>query len=191
MNNNFDFCIAGGGMVGLSIANQILERKISSSIVIIDKEPELGLHSSGLNSGVLHSGLYYEPKSLKAKVCVSGAKRLKRWVIERNLPLNECGKVIVPQDLHLDNQLDLLFERGIKNGVRKINIDTDCRIAITGAIRKTLSKKPKEFDPRKYLGPAMDAMKKVCLDRLQRFGAEGMASKIEVKNLDQMATLYL
>ena len=83
------------------------------------------------------------------------------------------------------------IERGIKNGVRKINIDTDCRIAITGAIRKTFSKKPKEFDPRKYLGPAMDAMKKVCLDRLQRFGAEGKASKIKVKNLDQMATLYL
>ena len=83
------------------------------------------------------------------------------------------------------------IERGIKNGVRKINIDTDCRIAITGAIRKTLSKKPKEFDPRKYLGPAMDAMKKVCFDRLQRFGTEGMASKIKVKNLDQMTAFYI
>tara|TARA_B100001027_G_C16245781_1_gene321806 strand:- start:102 stop:1139 length:1038 start_codon:yes stop_codon:yes gene_type:complete len=83
------------------------------------------------------------------------------------------------------------IERGIKNGVRKINIDTDCRIAMTGSIRKTLSTKPKEFDPRKYLGPAMDAMKRVCLDRLQRFGAEGMASKIKVKNLDQMAEFYL
>ena len=82
------------------------------------------------------------------------------------------------------------IERGIKNGVRKINIDTDCRIAITGAIRKTLLKNPKEFDPRKYLGPAMIAMKKVCLERLQRFGAEGMASKIKVKNLDQMAISY-
>jgi fructose-bisphosphate aldolase class II len=83
------------------------------------------------------------------------------------------------------------IERGIKNGVRKINIDTDCRIAITGAIRQTLSKRPKEFDPRKYLGPAMVAMNKVCLDRLQRFGAEGMASKIKVKNLDQMTSFYL
>ena len=83
------------------------------------------------------------------------------------------------------------IERGIKNGVRKINIDTDCRIAITGAIRKTLFEKPKEFDPRKYLGPAMDAMKKVCRDRLYRFGAEGMASKIIVKNLDQMAAFYI
>ena len=83
------------------------------------------------------------------------------------------------------------IERGIKNGVRKINIDTDCRIAITGSIRKTLKEKTEEFDPRKYLGPAMHAMKKVCLDRLQRFGAEGMASKIKVKNLDEIAKNYL
>ena len=116
MSSNFDFCIAGGGMVGLSIANQLIERNISSRIIIIDKEEELGKHSSGLNSGVLHAGLYYEPKSLKAKVCVEGSKRLKRWIKERNLPINECGKVIVPQDPHLDNQLDLLYQRGLDNG---------------------------------------------------------------------------
>ena len=73
---NSDFCIVGGGMVGLSIANQILEKGIAKSIVIIDKEPTLGLHSSGLNSGVLHAGIYYEPNSLKAKVCVPGAQKL-------------------------------------------------------------------------------------------------------------------
>ena len=72
-----DFVIVGGGMVGLSIANQLIERILSEKIVVIDKEKELGLHSSGLNSGILHAGLYYEPKSLKANVCVSGAKRLK------------------------------------------------------------------------------------------------------------------
>ena len=116
MPNNFDFCIVGGGMVGLSIANQLIERKFSSRILIIDKEEELGLHSSGQNSGVLHAGLYYKPNSLKAKVCVDGAKRLKIWVKERNLPINECGKVIVPQDPFLDNQLDLLYQRGKQNG---------------------------------------------------------------------------
>ena len=116
MNNNFDFCIVGGGMVGLSIANQLIEREISSSILIIDKEKELGLHSSGLNSGVLHAGLYYDPNSLKAKVCVSGAKRLKSWIKDRNLPINECGKVILPQDSFLDKQLDLLYQRGKANG---------------------------------------------------------------------------
>ncbi len=113
---NTDFCIIGGGMVGLSLANQLLEKEIAQSIVIIDKERELGLHSSGLNSGVLHAGIYYEPNTLKAKVCVDGSRRLKQWVKERSLPLNECGKVIVPQDQNLDPQIDLLYERGQANG---------------------------------------------------------------------------
>jgi len=68
---------------------------------------------------------------------------------------------------------------GIKNGVRKINIDTDCRMAITGTIRKVLTEKPEEFDPRKYLKPSMDAMEKVCIDRYEAFGTAGQASKIK------------
>ena len=72
----------------------------------------MGFHTSGRNSGVLHSGIYYQPDSLKAKLCVEGAKRLKEWVKERSLPINECGKVIVPQDEHLDSQIDLLYKRG-------------------------------------------------------------------------------
>ena len=65
-----DVVIVGGGMVGLSIANQLLERAIASSVIVLDKEPELGRHSSGRNSGVLHAGLYYKPDSVKARVCV-------------------------------------------------------------------------------------------------------------------------
>ena len=113
---NCDVAILGGGMVGLCLAYQLLERKEASKIVIIEKEKALGLHSSGRNSGVLHAGLYYKPDSLKAKVCVSGAKRLREWIEERRLPINICGKVIVPQDLELDNQLDELYKRGINNG---------------------------------------------------------------------------
>ena len=95
---NSDILILGGGMVGLSLANQILERGVSNSIIILDKEVRLGLHSSGRNSGVLHAGLYYKPGSLKARVCIDGSKRLRNWVEERRLPINPCGKVIVPQD---------------------------------------------------------------------------------------------
>ena len=111
--DNCDVLILGGGMVGLSIANQLLERDITSNITILDKEPELGLHSSGRNSGVLHAGLYYKPGSLKARVCVEGARRLRSWVEERGLPLNPCGKVIVPPRGELDSQLDVLAEREI------------------------------------------------------------------------------
>ena len=72
-----DVLIVGAGMVGLSLAHQLLERRVASNIIVIDKELELGIHSSGRNSGVLHAGLYYRPGSIKAKVCVGGARRLK------------------------------------------------------------------------------------------------------------------
>ena len=112
-------------MVGLSIAHQLLERDISRNITIVDKECELGLHSSGRNSGVLHAGLYYKPRSLKAQVCVEGARRLRTWVEERGLPLNPCGKVIVPPRPELDAQLDVLAERGKANGAKVDFLDTD------------------------------------------------------------------
>ena len=112
-------------MVGLSIAHQLLERGITSKITILDKEPELGLHSSGRNSGVLHAGLYYKPGSLKAQVCVEGAQRIRSWVEERGLPLNPCGKVIVPPRAELDAQLDVLAERGRANGAKVEFLDSD------------------------------------------------------------------
>ena len=109
--------IIGAGMVGLSLANQLVDRQISNDIVLIEKEVELGLHSSGRNSGVLHSGLYYKPNSLKARVCINGAKRLKKWIKERKLPLLNCGKLIVPTKPKLDNMIDILYQRGLDNGV--------------------------------------------------------------------------
>ncbi|MEI6030893.1 MAG: FAD-dependent oxidoreductase [Synechococcaceae cyanobacterium ELA739] len=117
-NQTCEVLIVGGGMVGLSLAHQLLERGIASAITVLEKEPELGLHSSGRNSGVLHAGLYYKPGSVKAKVCVGGARRLKAWVQERGLPLNACGKLIVPPRPELDPQLDVLAERGRANGAQ-------------------------------------------------------------------------
>lgn len=80
--------------------------------------------------------------------------------------------------------------RGIKNGVRKVNIDTDNRMAMTGAIRKALIEKPGEFDPRYYLKPAKEAMRKLCQERYLQFGCEGQASKIKPLSTAQMAKLY-
>ena len=113
-----DVLILGGGMVGLCLAHQLLERGITNRITVLDKEPDLGRHSSGRNSGVLHAGLYYKPGSIKAQVCVAGARRLRAWVEERQLPLNPCGKVIVPPRGELDPQLDVLAERGRANGAQ-------------------------------------------------------------------------
>ncbi|MFP1632951.1 class II fructose-bisphosphate aldolase [Zhengella sp. ZM62] len=82
------------------------------------------------------------------------------------------------------------IERGIRSGVRKVNIDTDNRMAITGQFRKVAMTKPKEFDPRKFLIPAMEEMEKLCLDRFERFGTAGHASKIRVIDMDDMARRY-
>ena len=83
------------------------------------------------------------------------------------------------------------IQRGIKHGVRKINIDTDNRMALTGAIRKVFAEDPSEFDPRKYLKPAMEAMTKLCTLRFNEFGTAGNASKIKkVLPVAEMAKRY-
>ncbi|EKV27016.1 Fructose-bisphosphate aldolase class II [Caenispirillum salinarum AK4] len=79
---------------------------------------------------------------------------------------------------------------GIKHGVRKVNIDTDCRLAMTAEFRRVLTEKPEEFDPRKVLKPAMDAMEKLCADRIEAFGSAGHASRITPIPLPAMAARY-
>ncbi len=82
------------------------------------------------------------------------------------------------------------IQRGIKSGVRKINVDTDCRLAITGAIRKVFTDTPEKFDPRDYLKPAREAMKKVCVDRMVAFGQAGNAPKIKPVSTSKFASFY-
>jgi fructose-bisphosphate aldolase class II len=82
------------------------------------------------------------------------------------------------------------IQRGIKHGVRKINVDTDCRMAITGAVRRVLGETPEKFDPRDFLKPARDAMKKVCAERMVQFGQAGNARKVPVVTLEEMARRY-
>jgi fructose-bisphosphate aldolase class II len=82
------------------------------------------------------------------------------------------------------------IQRGIRHGVRKINVDTDNRLAMTGAIRKIFACEPAKFDPREYLGPARDAMKQVCIDRMVAFGQAGQAGKIRVRSCSEMIEFY-
>ena len=82
------------------------------------------------------------------------------------------------------------IQAAIKQGVRKVNVDTDLRLAITGSIRKFFAEKPEKFDPREYLGPARDAMKAVCKERMLQFGQAGHAGQIACKPLSEMAKLY-
>ena len=113
---SYDAVIIGGGITGLCVANQLLERKISTRILIVERENRLGAHTSGRNSGVMHAGLYYKPGTIKAKICTSGKKKLEQWIVERGLPINRCGKIVVPTKKELDSQLDVLQERGQQNG---------------------------------------------------------------------------
>ena len=118
-----DIVVLGSGMVGMALAHQINEQNPDLTITIIDKESETGRHSSGRNSGVLHAGVYYPPGTLKAKVCVDGARRLRAWCENEDLPVLACGKVIAPQAPELDGQLEILLQRGLANGAEVKLID--------------------------------------------------------------------
>jgi fructose-bisphosphate aldolase class II len=82
------------------------------------------------------------------------------------------------------------IQRGIKHGVRKVNVDTDNRLAITGAIRKVFAESPEKFDPRDYLKPARDAMKQVCIARMTAFGQAGQASQIKPVSTEKFKSFY-
>jgi L-2-hydroxyglutarate oxidase len=119
---DYDYIVIGGGIVGLATAWAILERKPGVRIAVIEKEDGWARHQTGRNSGVIHSGIYYKPGSLKAKLCREGNRRLVGFCKEHGIKFEICGKVIVathPSELPL---LENLFERGIANGlsVRKL-----------------------------------------------------------------------
>ncbi|CAN5305552.1 FAD-dependent oxidoreductase [soil metagenome] len=118
-----DFVIIGAGIVGLTIARELKQRSPAARIIVLEKEPQLGLHASGRNSGVLHSGIYYPENSLKAKVCAAGAKAMAEYCDNFGLPINRTGKVIIPTKETDESQLQLLYQRGINNGAKVELID--------------------------------------------------------------------
>ena len=109
--------VVGAGIVGLAVARQLLRDNPSASVVVIERESAVGSHQSGHNSGVIHSGLYYAPGTLKAQLCVSGGKLMKSYCKEHSIPVATCGKVVVAVDDSELSRLQTLFERGLSNGV--------------------------------------------------------------------------
>jgi (S)-2-hydroxyglutarate dehydrogenase len=113
-----DLTIVGGGIIGLAVAREMARRFPRSSVCVLEREPELGLHQTGHNSGVIHAGIYYEPGSAKARLCVLGARELYRYCEAREIPHERCGKLIVaisPSELPRLNELE---RRGRLNGVQ-------------------------------------------------------------------------
>ncbi|MDQ6964019.1 MAG: L-2-hydroxyglutarate oxidase [Mariprofundales bacterium] len=116
MASSYDYAIIGAGIIGLTLAREILTREPRATIIILDKEPDIGRHGSGRNSGVLHSGIYYPEESLKAKVCSEGAQLMAQYCDEHQLPIARLGKVIVPTKPEDGPLLDLLMHRAQANG---------------------------------------------------------------------------
>ena len=115
MKTQYDYIIIGSGIIGLTVA-YTLQRRKNSAILILDKEEDVAYHASGRNSGVLHAGFYYTADSLKAKFTVAGNRAMKNYCRQNNIPLNECGKLVVAQDEQELEQLHELERRGRRNG---------------------------------------------------------------------------
>jgi (S)-2-hydroxyglutarate dehydrogenase len=112
----YDLIVLGAGIVGLSIARQKFLNEPDCKILIIEKESTVGMHASGRNSGVLHSGIYYPSDTLKAKLCSDGSKLMSDYCREHGLPIVECGKVILPSNYEDEKQIRVLYDRGVSNG---------------------------------------------------------------------------
>jgi L-2-hydroxyglutarate oxidase len=114
----YDVCIIGGGIVGLATAYHLQKKMPELRIVLLEKESETALHQTGHNSGVIHSGIYYKPGSLKAKNCIDGYHMLLDFCEEQNLPYDKCGKVIVATTEKEIPILQGIYERGEQNGLQ-------------------------------------------------------------------------
>ena len=117
MPNKCDVLVIGAGVVGLSTGIALLQSRPSIKVIIADKEKDIGFHASGRNSGVIHAGFYYSPDSLKAKFCRDGNFELRKLAKKYGIPVNDVGKVVVVRNEDEDSRLNILFERGIANGV--------------------------------------------------------------------------
>ena len=117
-----DFLVIGGGVIGLNIARKLRLTFPRSSVNLLEKEADCGLHASGRNSGVLHAGFYYSPDSLKAKLTWRGNRLLTEYCEDKKIPLNNCGKLVVVKDLSEHATLDELLRRGRANGIPLVEI---------------------------------------------------------------------
>ena len=151
--------------IGTSHGAYKFTRKPTGEVLAMDRIEEI--HRRLPNCHLVMHGSSSVPQDLQDIINKYGGKLKQTW----GVPVEE-------------------IQRGIKHGVRKINVDTDNRLAITGAIRKVFAESPEKFDPRDYLKPARDAMKKVCVARMTAFGQAGQARKIKPVSCEKFASFY-
>src|SRR5580698_6596155 len=117
MKSNERVAIVGGGIVGLATAYQLSARFPDARITVLEKENTVGRHQTGHNSGVLHCGLYYKPGSVKARLAVTGIRRMVEFCRENEIPHEICGKLVIAADESEVSRLHDLHERGTANGL--------------------------------------------------------------------------
>ena len=125
---NADIVIVGGGIVGLATAYHLTEKYPDKKILVLEKEDEVAHHQTGNNSGVIHSGLYYKPGSLKAKNCIDGYHMMIQFCDEHQIPYDLCGKVVVATDKSELGRLRDLFDRGRENGLEGLEMLDQARL---------------------------------------------------------------
>lgn len=123
MQNSHDVIIVGAGIIGLATAFALQQQHPGRRILVLDKEDRIAFHQSGRNSGVLHSGIYYKPGSLKSVTCRAGKREMEEFCERERVPYEICGKVIVAVNESERHALKALYERGSANGVRCELID--------------------------------------------------------------------
>ena len=166
----------------------------------VDFVARTGVDALAIACGTSHGAYKFSRKPTGDILAMSVIEQIHKRLPNTHLVMH--GSSSVPQDLQdiindFGGEMPQTFGvpveeivRGIRHGVRKVNIDTDCRMAMTGQFRKIATQSRKEFDPRKFLKPAMDAMRVLCRDRMEAFGTAGQASKIKVIAMDDMARRY-
>ena len=116
--------IIGSGVVGLTLAYEITNDNPEYDITIFEKEDNCIRHGTGRNSGVIHSGIYYTPNSLRSELCIKGSRLMKKFIQDHKLYLNPCGKLLMPRYLNDLESLDFLFERSKEVGVHAIKLNS-------------------------------------------------------------------
>jgi (S)-2-hydroxyglutarate dehydrogenase len=115
-----DLVVVGGGIVGQAVARELLARRPGASLAVLEAEPRIGAHQTGRSSGVIHAGIYYQPGSLKAQLCVEGSRALYDYCDEHGIPYRKSGKLVVAVEEHEVGRLDELERRGTLNEVREL-----------------------------------------------------------------------
>ena len=116
-NSVYDYIIIGGGIVGVSTAWQLQQREPDKRILLIEKEGELSQHQTGHNSGVIHAGVYYEPGSMKANFCKAGVAATKAFCEKHDIPVENCGKLLVATSVLELQRMEALYKRCLDNGI--------------------------------------------------------------------------